>query len=144
MSQPPQWMMRGVRGATTVPENSEDAIIDATTELLREIITHNSIEESHVASVLFTTTPDLTTAYPARAARLLGWRDTALMGMQEMHNPAGLPRCIRVLIHWNTPLPIDAIVHVYMNGAETLRPDFLYPTNKVVLNHDDTTETGDT
>lgn len=127
-------MMRGVRGATTVEENTEDAIIGATTDLLREMIARNEIDEAHVASVIFTTTPDLTAAYPARAARLLGWRSIALMGMQEMDNPDGLPLCIRVLIHWNTPKQVADLVHIYMNGAESLRPDFLYPDNKIVLN----------
>lgn len=127
-------MVRGVRGATTVTENTEEAIIAATQELLQAVIDYNGIEENHVASVFFTTTPDLTAAYPAKAARLLGWNDTALMGMQEADVPNGLKMCIRVLIHWNTSRAIDELVHVYMNGAEKLRPDFFYPKNKVVLN----------
>ncbi len=127
-------MMRGVRGATTVRENTEEAMISATQELLKALIDYNGIEEKDVASVFFTTTPDLTAAYPAKAARLLGWNDTALMGMQEADVPTGLKMCIRVLIHWNTSKAIDELVHVYMNGAEKLRPDFFYPKNKVVLN----------
>lgn len=127
-------MVRGVRGATTVEENTEEAIIAATKELLEAVIKYNGIEEDYVASVFFSTTPDLTTAYPAKAARMLGWNDTALIGMQEADIANGLKMCIRVLIHWNTDKAIDKLVHVYMNGAEKLRPDFFYPKNKVVLN----------
>jgi chorismate mutase len=128
------WMMRGVRGATTVEVDSAEAILEATESLLRAMIEANGIEEEHVASVIFTTTPDLTAVYPAQAARQLGWKQTALMGMQEMAVPGGLERCIRVLVHWNTDKGIGDLVHVYMNGAEKLRPDFLYPDNKIVLN----------
>ena len=126
-------MFRGVRGATTIEENTSEAIINATKELLRAMIDINGIEEEYVASVIFTTTPDLNAAFPAAAARQVGWQRTALMGAQEVDVPDGLKRCIRILIHWNTSKGIDEIQHVYMRGAEKLRPD-LYPNNKVVLN----------
>jgi chorismate mutase len=126
-------MCRGVRGATTVDINEADAIVNAAADLLRAVIEANEIEEEHVASVIFTTTPDLTAAYPARAARIVGWWQTALMGCQEMDVPDGLPKTIRILIHWNTTKSLSEIVHVYMRGAEKLRPD-LYPNNKIVLN----------
>ncbi len=125
-------MLRGVRGATTAESNTVDGIIEATKDLLRAMISYNGIEEDDVASVIFTTTPDLTAAFPAKAARDLGWHRTALLGCQEMDVPDGIPRCIRVLIHWNTSRSLDEIRHVYMRGALALRPD-LYPDNKVVL-----------
>ncbi|MEO8610656.1 MAG: chorismate mutase [Chloroflexota bacterium] len=124
---------RGVRGATTVSEDTGEAIWKASRELMVEIVKANQIEEDDVASVIFTTTPDLTAAYPAKAARDLGWHRTALMGCQEMDVPNGIPMCIRVLIHWNTEKSLDEIQHVYMKGAMALRPD-LYPDNKIVLN----------
>ena len=117
-------LVRGVRGATTVAENDAEMIVAAAADLMREIIAANEIEEAHVASVLFTSTPDLMAAYPAKGARVAGWSQTALMGMQEIDNPDGMPRCIRVLIHWNTEKTPEQLVHVYMNGAERLRPDF--------------------
>jgi chorismate mutase len=126
-------MFRGVRGATTVTENTAEAILSATRELLEAVIEANGIEEDTVASVIFTTTPDLNAVYPAQAAREIGWRRTALMGCQEIEAPDGLPYCIRVLIHWNTSRSLDEIRHVYMRGAERLRRD-LYPDNKIVLN----------
>lgn len=125
-------MFRGVRGATTATANTPEAILSVTIELLREMIRVNAIEEEYVASVIFTTTPDLNTVFPAQAARDFGWHRTALLGCQEMDNPKGVPRCIRILIHWNTPKKLDEITHVYMHGAERLRPD-LYPDNKIVL-----------
>lgn len=128
-------MLRGVRGATTAEANTADEIIGATVDLLQAMISYNGIEENDVASVIFTTTPDLTAAFPAKAARDLGWHRTALLGCQEMDAADGIPRCIRVLIHWNTSRSLDEIRHVYMRGALALRPD-LYPDNKVVLNQE--------
>lgn len=115
--------VRGVRGATTVDENTPEAIIKATEEVLRAMIEANNILETDVASVLFTMTPDLTASFPARAARNLGWTNTALLGFQESAVPTGLKRCIRVLIHWNTEKAQDEIEHVYLRGAQVLRPD---------------------
>ena len=100
------------------------------------MIDANGIEEEHVASVIFTTTPDLTAAFPAQAARKVGWWQVALMGMQEIDVPDGLPLAIRILIHWNTDKKLNEITHVYMHGAERLRPD-LYPKNKLVVNGSD-------
>ncbi|MCY4060924.1 MAG: chorismate mutase [Chloroflexi bacterium] len=116
-------MIRGVRGATTVEQNSRRAIMDATQELLGEMIAANGIAEEDVASVLFTATPGLDAAYPAGAARELGWTRTALMGFQEAHVIDGLQHCVRVLIHWNTDKPMDQIQHVFLRDAIVLRPD---------------------
>jgi chorismate mutase len=126
-------MFRGVRGATTAEENTVEAILSATRELLQAVIEANGIEEEYVASVIFTTTPDLNAVYPAQAGREIGWKRTALMGCQEIDAQDALPRCIRVLIHWNTTRSLDEIRHVYLRGAERLRRD-LYPDNKIVLN----------
>jgi chorismate mutase len=116
-------MIRGVRGAITADADSAEAIWAAARELLAAMIAANDIREDDVASVIFTTTPDLTAAYPARAARDLGWTRTALMGMQEMAVPGSLARCIRVLIHWNTTRGLDDVRHVFLRGAVALRPD---------------------
>ena len=114
---------RGLRGATTVEVNEAEVIWDATRELLRAMIELNDIREEDVASVLFTATPDLTAAYPARAARDLGWTQVALLDAQEMDVPTGIPMCIRVLLHWNTPKRNAELRHVFMRGATVLRPD---------------------
>ena len=116
-------MIRGIRGATTVDSNSNEAILEATQELLRIMIERNGIVEDDVASVLFTATPELDDTFPAKAARKLGWTRTALMGFQEADIKHGLPMCIRVLIHWNTDKTIDDICHVFLRNAVQLRPD---------------------
>ncbi len=116
-------LFRGVRGATTVNSNTADAILAATKELLRAMIDANDIKEDFVASVVFTTTPDLNAVYPAKAARELGWGRTALLGCQEMDVPGGLAHCIRILIHWNTTKTLDEIQHVFLHNAVRLRPD---------------------
>ncbi|MBK8027864.1 MAG: chorismate mutase [Chloroflexi bacterium] len=118
---------RGLRGATTVDEDSEEAILHATRELLVAMIEANDIHEDDVASVIFTVTPDLTAAYPARAARELGWTQVALIDCQEMVVPGGMPRCIRVLIHWNTPKSNRELRHTFMRHAAALRPDLQEP-----------------
>ena len=114
---------RGIRGATTVPENDAEAILDATRELLAQIIAENGVREADVASVILTATPDLDAVYPAVAARQLGWTHTALLCVQEMAVPGSLPRCIRVLVHWNTGRAIEQVHHVYLREAWRLRPD---------------------
>lgn len=116
-------VMRGVRGATTADDNTAESILAATRELLQQVIAANGIQEDDVASVIFTTTPDLTAAYPAKAARQLGWTRTALMGSVEMDVPDGLPYCVRLLIHWNTAKTMDEVVHIFLKGAVALRPD---------------------
>ncbi|MEL6149331.1 MAG: chorismate mutase [Chloroflexota bacterium] len=124
--------VRGIRGATTVKHNTEQEIISATRTLLEKLIEENDIAEDDVASVLFTTTPELTAAFPAKAAREMGWSQVALMGAAEIAAMNGIPMCIRVLIHWNTEKGLDEIVHVYMRGAEVLRKD-LYPDHRVYV-----------
>ncbi len=91
--------------------------------MLALMIRANGIDPDDVASVLFTTTPDLTAEFPALAARQLNWMNVALMCGHEMDVPGALPMCVRILIHWNTVKPADRIIHVYIHGAESLRPD---------------------
>ena len=119
--------MRGVRGATTADENTREAILAATRELVSQLIEANGIEPEDVASVIFTTTADLNADYPAVAARTLGWSDVALLCAHEINVPESVPLCIRVLIHWNTAVRADEIQHVYLKGAVKLRPDRINP-----------------
>jgi chorismate mutase len=114
---------RGIRGATTVETNSAAAILTATRELLRCIVQVNSAPVKDIASAFFTVTPDLTAAFPARAARELGWQHVALLDAQEIPVPGSLRRCVRVLIHWNTNTPQSEIRHIYLHEAVSLRPD---------------------
>jgi chorismate mutase len=117
--------VRGIRGATTTDEDSEAAIIQATSELLAQMARENALDPNDIAAAWFTTTPDLTSEFPAAAARRLGWSDVPLMCAHEMavpsSNPRSLPRCIRVLLLVNTNVPTSAIRFVYLRGAERLR-----------------------
>ena len=116
--------VRGVRGAVTVDENRPEAILQATRDLLEAMVGANpTLQPVDIASALFTTTADLDTAYPARAARVLGWGQVPLMCAQEIAVADGLPRCIRILLHWNTELQPHEIHHVYLGKAASLRPD---------------------
>jgi chorismate mutase len=114
---------RGIRGATTVEANTREAILEGTRELLLQIIEANNLRMEEVGSAIFSTTPDLNAEFPALAARQLGWHDVALMCGHEMAVPGALDRCIRILIHWNTPKLQHEIVHVYIKGAVNLRPE---------------------
>lgn len=114
---------RAIRGAITVETDSAAAILEATRELLARIVEINGVEVKDVASAYFTATPDLVTAFPAQAARQLGWDRIALLDAQAIPVPDSLPRCVRVLIHWNTERAQDTIRHVYLRGAAVLRPD---------------------
>ena len=116
---------RGVRGATTVAANEREEILAATRQLLALIIRYNGIESRDVASAFFTTTHDVDAEFPALAARQLGWLDVPLMCGHEMAVPGSLPRCIRVLIHWNTDKLQKEIEHVYIRDAKRLRPDLI-------------------
>ena len=114
---------RGVRGATTVEVDERETVLRATRELLALMIHLNEIHKEDVASAIFTTTPDLSSAFPATAARQLGWLDVPLMCSHEIDVSGSVTMCIRVLLHWNTEKPQHAIQHVYLKEAQRLRPD---------------------
>ncbi|OGO15977.1 MAG: chorismate mutase [Chloroflexi bacterium RBG_16_48_8] len=118
--------VRGIRGAIDVPVDEPEAILQATTTLLEALLEANpSLEPQDLASVIFTLTPDLCSVYPAKAARQLGWSEVPLLCTREIPVPAGIPRIVRVLAHWNTELPQQAIKHVYLGEASQLRPDWV-------------------
>ncbi len=113
---------RGIRGATTVAENSREAILAATRELLTLIAERNAIAVEEITSIFFTVTDDLDAEHPALAARQLGWIEVALLCAREIPVPGGLGRCVRVLLHVNTTRSQAEIRHVYLHEAIVLRP----------------------
>jgi chorismate mutase len=116
--------VRGIRGATVASSDQPEAIQAATQELLAAILAVNpGLVAEDLASAIFTVTEDLYSAYPATAARGLGWYNVPLMCAREIPVPGSVSRCIRVLLHWNTDLPQTAIQHVYLHEAACLRPD---------------------
>lgn len=119
-------MIRGVRGATTVTVDDSQQVLLATTELLKEIIARNNIEVETVASVIVTTTPDIISAFPAKAVRTYEeWDFVPVMCMHEMNVEGALPLCIRLLVHVETAKTQKEIQHVYLNEAVKLRPDLV-------------------
>lgn len=114
-------MCRGIRGATTADANTKEAIVQATKELLQTLATTNGVQEDQVASILFTTTQDLTAEFPAVAARQMGWTNAPLLCGHEMDVPDGTPSVIRVLMLVNTSKRAQDIFHKYLKGAQHLR-----------------------
>ena len=114
---------RAIRGATTVESDAPEQIRRATRELLETIVDRNRITSADVISAIFTVTHDLTSEFPAHAARELGWLDVPLLCTLEIPVPGSLARCIRVLLHVESDVPRTGIRHVYLHGARTLRPD---------------------
>lgn len=115
--------VRGIRGATTVEENTEAVILEATRTLLQQMADANNVEPDELAAILFTCTPDLDTAFPAEAARRLRWTAVPLMSAVEIGVADGPAMCIRILMLWNSARSQEQVVHVYSGRAESLRPD---------------------
>jgi chorismate mutase len=125
ISPPPNtWQVRGLRGATTVSRNSVPTITQAVNELLDALIAENQLVTTDIASVFFSVTSDLDALFPAAIARQRpGWEYIPLLDLQHLDVANGLERCIRILIHFNTPLPQQALRPVYLQRAVRLRPD---------------------
>lgn len=115
--------VRGIRGATHLKGDSQEAILEGTRELLEAVVEANRLDPADIASVIFTATPDLTADFPAHAARLMGWTDVPLLCATEINVPGRLQRCIRVLLHVNTDRAADQIKHIYLHEAKALRTD---------------------
>lgn len=116
-----QPVLRGVRGATVAHDDTRDGIHAATVELVRAMVEANGIDADDLASAFFTTTPDLHAAFPAEAARLMGWEYVPMLGGVEMDKVGAPARCIRVMLHWNTTKGQREIKHIYLRGTESLR-----------------------
>jgi chorismate mutase len=114
--------LRALRGAITVADNSTDAILDGTEELLRAVIERNKLATGDLVSCIFTTTDDLDAEFPAVAARRIGLSAVPLLGAREMNRPGALPRVIRVLVHCYAD-PERPAQHVYLRDAVQLRQD---------------------
>ncbi|WPK11717.1 chorismate mutase [Lysinibacillus louembei] len=119
-------MIRGVRGATTIAVDEQELVWEATAQLVQEMVKANNIEIEHIASVTVSTTPDITSAFPAKAVRTLeGWQYVPIMCTHEMNVAGALPLCIRVLMLVNTDVKQADVQHIYLNDAVSLRPDLV-------------------
>ena len=120
-----RWL-RGIRGATTVERDEPELVVEATRELLREMLDANGIEQfDEIASIFFTTTPDVVSTFPAEAARELGMDMVPLICNQEIPVPGRLPRVVRIMLQVNTTRRQHEMRHIYLRAAQGLRPDLL-------------------
>ncbi|AIT09349.1 chorismate mutase [Candidatus Francisella endociliophora] len=118
-------MQRSIRGATTIAEDTKANVVSATIELLQEILNQNSVEIDDIVNVIFTATTDISSGFPAVAARELGLINVPLIDCQQMMCEDALELCIRVMLTYNTHKSQRDINHVYLHGAKVLRPDLL-------------------
>ena len=116
-------MVRGLRGATTVDADTVEQVTERSQELMRELMERNGLVEDDIVSILFTATADVTSMFPATAARGIGFGAVPLLCAAEIAVPGAMPRCIRVLLHVHTTKGRDEIHHVYLHGAQGLRDD---------------------
>lgn len=118
------WRPLTIRGATTVSTDNESEVLDRTTELLKEVLRQNSLHPESIINIIFTATPDIRAAFPAKAARDMGWCDVPMLCATEMDVEGALSNCIRVMIMATPSSKLNAPVrHVYLHDAVELRPD---------------------
>ncbi len=115
--------VRAVRGAIQVERDDRDEVLSATTELLTTLLERNALTQEDLISVVFTATPDLTSEFPAYAARQMGFVDVPLLCASEIAVPGAMPRVLRVLAHVETDRPRAEVKHVFLRGAAALRRD---------------------
>jgi len=119
-------VMRALRGAITVDEDSPEQVSRHTQTLLKAVFDRNGISSDDVVSVLFTATGDISMP-PAAAAREVGMTDVPLLCAQEMEASVGPPLCIRLMMHVDVDRPRHEMRHVFLRGATVLRPDLVEP-----------------
>ena len=115
--------LRAIRGATTVDEDTPDAVTERVVTLLTRIMERNALVEGDIVSILFTATEDLVSIFPATAARSMGLGAVPLICARELSITGSVPRCVRVMLHVTSDRKRDEIVHVYLEGAQGLRDD---------------------
>ena len=116
-------MVRAARGAITVPSDEPERVLSQTARVLGDLLECNGVAADRIVSVLFTATPDLSSAFPAEAARRMGLGAVPLLCAREIDVAGAMPRVIRVLMHFHTDRPQSEVAHVYLDGAQALRDD---------------------
>jgi len=118
---------RAIRGATSVSANDATEILEKTAGMVEAAIRANNVRSEDIVSLIFVVTPDLDAAFPARAAREMGFVNVPLLDMVSPAVAGAMPRLVRMLLTWNTDLEQSAVKHVYLGEAESLRPDWVKP-----------------
>lgn len=117
------YALRALRGATTVDNDTAEDIDERVVALLRTMLDRNNVDHEDLVSIIFTATDDIHAKFPAAPARAIGLGDVPLLCARELDVVGGTPRCIRVLMHLNTPLARSELHHIYLEGAKGLRDD---------------------
>lgn len=115
--------LRAARGAIRVPSDDDEALLGSTERLLSAVLQGNEIADDDLVSIMFTATDDLRSAFPAEAARRIGLGRVPLMCAREIPVEGSMPSVIRVLVHFHSDRTLDEVIHVYLDGAESLRDD---------------------
>jgi len=115
--------LRAARGAIRVPSDQIDVLLDSTERLLSAMLQRNEVRRDDLVSIMFTATDDLRSAFPAEAARRMGLGVVPLMCAREIPVEGSMPSVIRILAHFHSERRLDEVVHVYLDGAESLRDD---------------------
>jgi chorismate mutase len=115
--------LRAARGAIRVPSDDGDVLLGSTERLLSAVLERNAIEQEDLVSIMFTATQDLRSVFPAEAARRMGLGRVPLLCAQEIAVQGSMPSVIRILLHFHSDRALDEVVHVYLDGAESLRDD---------------------
>ena len=115
--------VRAVRGATQLIEDTREQMLDRVAEMVSEVMTANHLGVDDFISVVFTATSDLTSEFPAYAARQLGFDDVPLLCARELEIEGSMPRVVRLLAHVESDLARNEVTHVYLHGAAALRRD---------------------
>ncbi|NBQ92445.1 MAG: chorismate mutase [Micrococcales bacterium] len=116
-------VVRAIRGAVQLDADEKTHLLKSTAELLSKMIHANNLHTDQLISILFTATPDITSEFPALAARELGLGDVPLLCFVEINVVGSMPRVIRVMINAETDTPRSEIQHIYLRGAAALRLD---------------------
>lgn len=120
-----EWRVQAIRGATTVTENSVEAMAEAVMELLEAFETRNQLHPEQLISMTFSVTRDLDAIYPAAIARQRPhWDNVPLLDVQQMYVQGSLERCVRFMAYVNLPVHQTQVHHPYLRGAKNLRPDW--------------------
>jgi chorismate mutase len=115
--------IRAIRGAIQLDSDERSHLLQSTAELVTKVMHANSLQSADLISVWFTATPDVTSEFPAVAARELGLGDVPLMCSVEMDVRDAMPRVIRLMMHVETKIARPEIQHIYLRGAQGLRAD---------------------
>jgi chorismate mutase len=115
--------VRAARGAIRVGSDDAETLLEATGRLLGTTLERNGIDAEDLVSILFTATDDLRSAFPAEAARRMGLGRVPLLCAREIPVEGSMPMVVRLLVHFHSERVLDDVVHVYLDGAESLRDD---------------------